>query len=101
MIITVKTATFSDYKNNDITFNFEESTLISAWLSYTTSHSFNILASKSDNPEIAVYIKPLVKYENYEFEQLFGFSSHCKDYDPNKIVAIKYIKNYENNIIIL
>ena len=46
----------------------------------------HIAIDSSENP---ILIKPAVKYENYEFEQIFGFRSHCSNWDPHKIVSIR------------
>ena len=34
-------------------------------------------------------IRPSQKYEDKSFEDLFGFKSHCSDYDETKIISIR------------
>ena len=38
---------------------------------------------------VKIWLKPREKVECAVFEEIFGFSSKCQDYDENKIVCIK------------
>jgi hypothetical protein len=29
------------------------------------------------------------KYESYEFQDLFGFNAHCKNYKEDKIILVR------------
>ena len=52
-------------------------------------HTYNIQINFGGPRETPILIKPTVKYENYEFEQIFGFRSHCYNWNPEKIVSIR------------
>ena len=41
-----------------------------------------------DHKNYNIILKPKKKYEEYEFERLFGFKGKCSDYNENKIIAI-------------
>ena len=40
-------------------------------------------------PEFKLLLAPINKYEQSEFEDLFGFGSHCQNFDNTKIIGIK------------
>lgn len=37
----------------------------------------------------SIYMKPSQPYGSSEFEQLFGFSFQCRDYDSSKVIMVK------------
>jgi hypothetical protein len=33
-------------------------------------------------------VRPVQKYEKYEFERIFGFGNHCEGFDCNRTVVV-------------
>jgi len=54
-----------------------------------SGHRYDIQINFGGPRETPILIKPIKKYENYEFEQIFGFSGHCQNWDSEKIVSIR------------
>ncbi len=76
---------FSDFYGSEIDIHSE-------WIKSEITvpgHTYNIQINFGGPRETPILIKPTVKYENYEFEQIFGFRSHCYNWNPEKIVSIR------------
>jgi len=77
VVYTDPETTFCDIKGCENQ-NFEEGII------HIKQKSYEVYMAQGPN---GVYFRPLKKYEQYEFEHiLFGFTHHCENYDPNKIV---------------
>ena len=44
-----------------------------------------------------VYMKPYEPYSTREFEDLFGFSNYCKDFDTDRLISVTRPVNYHEN----
>ena len=55
------------------------------------SNLFEVFVAKYNDLETrdVLIIKPAKKYRCHEFEHIFGFKPDCKDYDENKVIALK------------
>lgn len=56
---------------------------------HVPGHIYIIMVNFGGPDKTPILIKPTVKYENYEFEQIFGFKPHCSNWNPNKMVSIR------------
>ena len=73
-------------------FNGSESDIQGDWYyceMNVPGHIYNIMVNFGGPDKTPILIKPTVKYENYEFEQIFGFRSHCSNWNPHKMVSIR------------
>lgn len=57
----------------------------------------NTYQNEINGNKLYCFLKPIDKYECIEFEELFGFGTHCKNFDKNKIIAIEHAS--KNGII--
>lgn len=78
-VYTYPKTTFRDIKDQDYGVqDFEEGII------HIKQKSYEVYMAQGPD---GVYFKPYKKYEQFEFEHiLFGFTNHCENYDPNKIV---------------
>ena len=61
---------------------------ISGWMSCTVhidKHDFEVFYTIINN---ITYFKPKQIYKIWEFEQLFGFTHSCGNYNENKIIKL-------------
>lgn len=102
--IHVSGAVFSNkitsYPNIDFTnLEYEECLIICNWNYGATSHTYKVLANiENHENDICAIVKPINKYKSFEFEQLFGFSADCSDFDENRTTIIKYRPNKRDMI---
>ena len=57
--------------------------VITVYFNYNTF--YKVYYTEYNNKKL---IKPYCKYDQIEFEHLFNFGSHCKNYDPERIINI-------------
>jgi len=70
-------------------YKYEEKPVNNTWNVITVSLNYNTLFkvyyTEYNNKKL---IKPYCEYHQVEFEHLFNFGSHCKNYDPERIIDI-------------
>ena len=97
--ISVSNCIFQEYNNDDvIDFEFKPAIIEANFKSVVFPESFKVFACKSNNPDVAIYIRPMQKYQVFEFEYMFKFGCDCSGYNINKVMAVKYIKGKENGV---
>ena len=52
---------------------------------------FKVIIAKFEDQEKRdiLFIKPFEKYENFTFQEIFGFKGRCSDYNENKVVGLR------------
>tara|TARA_B100000927_G_scaffold290941_1_gene291213 strand:+ start:427 stop:756 length:330 start_codon:yes stop_codon:yes gene_type:complete len=50
-----------------------------------------------DKESNKVYMKPYEPYSTREFEDLFGFSNYCKDFNTDRLISVTRPVNYHEN----
>ena len=64
------------------------------WFNGTIYYGHFYEVSLAINDDKGTYCKPVKPYESCEFEELFNFGCHCKNYNPNKVILIKNLFPY-------
>lgn len=71
--------------------NFSEAEVIIASKRYTVLHSplvGEIIVGKRTITEAMGIFKPVGKYEDFEFENLFGFGRKCEGFRDDKMIIV-------------
>ena len=50
--------------------------------------TYNVYIS-DNHKDYPLILRPRERYECRIFEDVFGFNSHCRDYDENRIISIR------------